>query len=222
MPPKEDDPHFIRPTQGLKLRHSGGLLHVNLENIGGRILYMEEMNGHKNRMKEIKPVVSLTAPWGHEDLPRVPVKVHRDQKDATELAPVQSKKGNRKKNSQKKRQEETELDSGLSAATKKTEGSYAAAAQPTSDSVRDFDVGLLRPEQQELYRKFVAMLCELGNDDSRAILEQAYRESEEKKLLSGYTGIFPTLDEEEPPSSEAQQTAPPQEEAAERRGATPD
>ena len=63
---------------------------------------------------------------------------------------------------------------------------------------------LLRPSLQivvpfvpQLYHDFVKMLCLMGNEDSRAILEQVYRESEEKKLLSGYTGIFPSLDHEE-------------------------
>ena len=42
-------------------------MNVNLENIGGRILYMEEMNGHKNRMKVQMPSVSAphTAPHSH-------------------------------------------------------------------------------------------------------------------------------------------------------------
>eukprot|EP01079_Euglenida_sp_SAG-EU17-18_P009206 gene9206-1654_t len=35
-----------------------------------------------------------------------------------------------------------------------------------------------------------------GNDHIRSLLEQAYRDTMEKKLLSGYTGIFPALDTE--------------------------
>ena len=38
---------------------------MNLENVGGRILVMEEMNCHRERMKHVKSVISIAPPWGH-------------------------------------------------------------------------------------------------------------------------------------------------------------
>eukprot|EP00995_Heteronema_vittatum_P009771 NODE_513_length_1331_cov_536.594384_g370_i0.p1 GENE.NODE_513_length_1331_cov_536.594384_g370_i0~~NODE_513_length_1331_cov_536.594384_g370_i0.p1 ORF type:complete len:243 (-),score=57.85 NODE_513_length_1331_cov_536.594384_g370_i0:492-1220(-) len=168
---------FIRPTQGLKLRQNGGVMGVNLENIGGRILYMEEMNGHKNRMKEIKPVITFKAPWGKEE------------------APPQQKNGQKTQKSKKAAPAGGKRAAGSGPASRQRPGS--ARNDGSEEPVREFDIGILNDEHQQLYQDFVKMLCLLGNEDSRAILEQAYRESEEKKLLSGYTGIFPSLDNEE-------------------------
>eukprot|EP01012_Entosiphon_sulcatum_P045604 TRINITY_DN60882_c0_g1_i1.p1 TRINITY_DN60882_c0_g1~~TRINITY_DN60882_c0_g1_i1.p1 ORF type:complete len:249 (-),score=27.60 TRINITY_DN60882_c0_g1_i1:29-775(-) len=173
--PTRDEGGFIRPTQGLTIRRSGGLMQTNLENIGGRILYMEEMNGHKNRMKAIKPVVQLQPPWGHD---AEPAKTKRS--GATSSAPPK----------RKTRKASADADVRVQPSPHGAPSSPAAA-------VREFDISILNAEHQQLYHDFVRMLCLMGNEDSRAILEQAYRESEEKKLLSGYTGIFPTLDNED-------------------------
>eukprot|EP00668_Euglena_longa_P011457 GGOE01013861.1.p3 GENE.GGOE01013861.1~~GGOE01013861.1.p3 ORF type:complete len:194 (-),score=51.20 GGOE01013861.1:293-874(-) len=170
---EEESSTYIRPTQGLKVRQPGGVLNVSLENIGGRIMYMEEMVSHKVRMDNVKPVVSIRPPWGHEAPQSTPPKGKSKAKAAKQKEPGEGKKGLRR-------------------------------GQPSSPdpealahSIPEYDVGVLSEEHQRLYDGLVRMLCSLTNADSRALLEQAYRESEERKLLSGYTGIFPTLDAEE-------------------------
>jgi hypothetical protein len=173
---------FIRPTQGLKLRQTGGLMNVNLENIGGRILYMEEMNGHKNRMKDIKSVISLRPPWGHEAVKTQPAKSKAKAKPPKRAASAGNQRAPR--------------DRG-GATSQRDSGRMSAEGPHGGQSAGEFDISILNKDHQQLYHDFVKMLCLMGNEDSRAILEQVYRESEEKKLLSGYTGIFPSLDHEE-------------------------
>uniref|UniRef100_A0A7S1IZR6 Uncharacterized protein n=1 Tax=Eutreptiella gymnastica TaxID=73025 RepID=A0A7S1IZR6_9EUGL len=181
-PPAEEDEgqQFIRPTQGLKLRQAGGLMQVNLENIGGRILYMEEMNGHKNRMKDIKPVIQLAPPWGSKGDKKPKPKAKAQPNKPSAAPPKRAASGPAQRPSRPA-----------------AGGRMGPQDLGTDGQTAEFEVSILNEEHQQLYHDFVKMLCLMGNEDSRAILEQAYRESEEKKLLSGYTGIFPSLDNEE-------------------------
>lgn len=172
---------FITPTQGLMARQ-GQSLTSNLENVGGRLMIQAEMERHKHRMKQVKAVISLNPPWGHED-----------SRPKSTIARGAGVKAVRRPNSA----------SGFYNTTGSTSGNLSASTVPNQRSSSPqqtplpcFDVSQLNDEDVETYRSMLRLLCRMSNQESRAVLEQLYRESEDRKLLAGYTGVFPKLENE--------------------------
>ena len=157
---------YIRPQKGLSLGKSGGVVQVNLENIGGRILVLAERCTHKNRMKSIKPVVNVKPPWGHEAKSRG--KISKNEMSGKRRIRPQS-----------------------------------ASRMPTP-SVRDFDQTSLPDCDNEIVKNFMNLLGTLSTDAARSLVEYAYRETEEHRLLQCYSGVFPELAD-----SDAEESTPP-------------
>ena len=159
---------YIRPQQGMSLRKSGGVLQVNLENIGGRILVLAERSTHKTRMKTIKPVVNVKPPWGHDE---------------------------------RKKRQMAGTPGGNSQQRPGTAGSGSSWSQKRPlrirDSTRPLDGGTdmshLEEADAALARDFVSLLGRLDPQDARALADHAVKESEERRLLAGYCGVFPEL-----------------------------
>ena len=61
----------------------------------------------------------------------------------------------------------------------------------------EFDLSRLTPEQQVAYRDMLRVLSAVSTSESKSMLEQLYRESEDRKLLTAYTGVFPGLEKED-------------------------
>jgi hypothetical protein len=173
---------MIRPTHGLGARGKGGTLSMNLENVGGRILVMDEKNKHKERMRSIKPVISIAPPWSHAD-------------HTPGIAP--KKKAGRPMSA--KHHTHHQMDGAGRPSSTQHPHPPAAVAEP-----QGFDMTSLTDTQQGTVRDMVRLLCGLCNEDSRGLLEHMYRDSEERKLLSAYTGIFPSLDHAEGPEADEQ------------------
>uniref|UniRef100_A0A7S1QZQ4 Uncharacterized protein n=1 Tax=Neobodo designis TaxID=312471 RepID=A0A7S1QZQ4_NEODS len=73
----------------------------------------------------------------------------------------------------------------------------SAAQQPsTAPAAPQFDVASLKEEDRDAYAAMLRLLARLPNTDARAVLQQLYHESEDRKLLASYTGVFPKLDNE--------------------------
>eukprot|EP00756_Hemistasia_phaeocysticola_P007975 Hpha_TRINITY_DN14453_c0_g1::TRINITY_DN14453_c0_g1_i1::g.157793::m.157793 len=178
-------PSYIRPTQGLPLRKSGGTMQVNLENIGGRILVMEEIQTHRNRMRDVKPAVNVTPPWGHQQ--KVRKRAATQQRIAAPPFPGGSTTppaGSRPQSARAGRPGTGTMTSGPAG---------PPGAQVGGTEYTDVSTILPSDESQGTYQQFVDLLTTLTTEQSRMVLEAAYRESEERKLLAGYTGVFPGL-----------------------------
>eukprot|EP01006_Ploeotia_vitrea_P041442 TRINITY_DN66527_c4_g5_i1.p1 TRINITY_DN66527_c4_g5~~TRINITY_DN66527_c4_g5_i1.p1 ORF type:complete len:277 (-),score=17.52 TRINITY_DN66527_c4_g5_i1:856-1686(-) len=89
----------------------------------------------------------------------------------------------------------TKMGKNSKKSARKPHGTHKTTHEETL--VCEFDISTLSREHQGVYHELVDMLCDLGNEAARSLLEQAYRDSEERKLLNGYTGIFPSLDNED-------------------------
>lgn len=177
------------PTRGLGMRGPNGLL-SNLENIGGRILVAEEMTKHKIRMKTVKPIVSLEPPWAHR----------REARPATAMS--SGRPGSRIASKLRDTTASTRHDAPFSPYTTVTSCASTSCNRsprrgfsPKRDrtAIPEFDVSSLSETDQHVYQEMLALLCRLPNPDARGLLERVYRESEDQKLLSAYTGVIPRV-----------------------------
>ncbi|KAJ9452858.1 hypothetical protein DIPPA_02619 [Diplonema papillatum] len=188
---------YIRPQQGLALRKSGGVMQVNLENIGGRILVLAERNTHKNRMKTIKSVVDVQPPWGYELLkpkPRRPPSRPGFNRPAKDSHSARNTSG-------------------------RTDNLYspAYAASPPAVAARPVGGGETT-ETQVLVEAVVAMLSTKEPSEAKRIVRDLLREADERRLLCGYTGVFPDLDDDCAADAAAQPTKPVQQPSAPKPG----
>jgi hypothetical protein len=172
-------PRFISPTRGSSRRGAG----ANLQSVGGRHLVYEEMQQHKQRMKSVRSIVDLSPPWSHAPAERPPSAAARRlrQSVASQRPP-----------SAASRRTAANSRPGSSAG----HGPSAAGRPPTPATAGSFDVAALGDEDRDAYAAMLRLLTRLPNADARAALQQLYHESEDRKLLASYTGVFPKLDNE--------------------------
>eukprot|EP00759_Apiculatamorpha_spiralis_P002652 PhF_6_TR11051/c0_g1_i2/m.17937 len=190
-------PSYIRPTHGLGMRFGGNGLGNNLENLGGRILIATEAATHKERMKKVKSTINSN--WGHAHASPAPGGVRRRPQSAsrpgTAGSPMKATTTNDMTSSR-----------GMSSPPRRTGGQSTNNNTNTtlggggggldargSVFANEFDVAALPADHQRVYMDLVSMLVSMTTDESRVVLEAAYKESEERKLLASYTGVFPTL-----------------------------
>jgi hypothetical protein len=166
-------PRFISPTRGSSRRGAG----ANLQSVGGRHLVYEEMQQHKQRMKSVRSIVDLSPPWSHAPAERPPSAAARRLRQSVASQRPQSAASRR-------------------AAVDSRPGSAAAGSPPTPAAAGSFDVAALGDEDRDAYAAMLRLLTRLPNADARAALQQLYHESEDRKLLASYTGVFPKLDNE--------------------------
>jgi hypothetical protein len=205
---------FVGPTQGLRSR-SGQCLLSNLENIGGRILIQAEMTNHKERMRHVKAQVNITPPWSHQQLASLS-RPGSSQGGVRRPPSASAASGSRAGNSTLAITQSSSLERPSSAAGHGNSSGFPAGGaasvarshrsinstsngRPPSGSAAappEFDMGKLTDEQQATYRDMLRMLSGMSTGDSKLILEQLYRESEDRKLLAAYTGVFPGLERE--------------------------
>jgi hypothetical protein len=182
---------FVTPTTKINARPRTGLT-SNLQNVGGRLLVRKEMTEHKQRMRLVKPVINLTPPWGHEDLRKRPVSAaaRRGRPPSAQSASWSSQHNDSSHNAAGDASAHQQRPgSALGPATR---GATPAAGQQPAE----FDVSTLTEEDQDAYQGMLRLLCRVDNGDARRVLEQLYRESEDRKLLAAYTGVFPKLETE--------------------------
>jgi hypothetical protein len=177
---------FVTPTQGLMPRKGQGL-QSNLQNLGGRLMIRAQMDRHKSRMKDVKPVISVDAPWGHDRAVPAPGRGlgggRRANRPASRPASATFSEMQASRASAG-----SAMDRGASPSRSHHQSSVHQAPPP------DFDPTQLNDEDLETYRGALRLLCRMNNADARGMLESLYRESEDRKLLAGYTGVFPRLD----------------------------
>lgn len=161
---------FVNPTHGLRTR--GPSMSSNCQNLGGRHMVYEEMQQHKQRMKNVRPMIDLSPPWSHN-------------KGAAQPRPSSAAR---------------KLRTQVTAQRPPSAARPAAAPSPPCDDTRgaskEFDVATLQEEDREAYAAMLRVLCSISNTESRSLLEQLYRESEDRKLLAAYSGVFPKLEAE--------------------------
>ena len=187
---------FIGPTQGLRAR-SGQCLTSNLENIGGRILIQSEMSNHKMRMKKIKSIVNITPPWGHHNDAGLP-RPSSAASNASRRPPTASRSSTSLAISQDNgRPGSAALAGSATSVARSQRGGTGTPTPQTRQPAAEFDLAKLTPEQQTTYRDMLRLLSSQSTADSKAMLEQLYREAEDRKLLSAYTGVFPGLENDE-------------------------
>ena len=166
---------FVSPTRGTSRRAAG----ANLQSTGGRHLVYEEMQQHKQRMKTVRPMVDLTPPWSHAPAERPPSAAARRLRQSVAAQRPSSAASRRS----------TPADGRPSSAA-----GHAVSTPPPVPS--NFDVAALNEEDREAYAAMLRLLSRLPNADARAALQQLYHESEDRKLLASYTGVFPKLENE--------------------------
>jgi hypothetical protein len=182
-PPPRSPTRFVTPTQGLGARR--GQPTTSLQNVGGRHLVFEEMKNHKNRMKAVRAVIDLAPPWSHAAPPGRPASAAA-RKLRNNVAAARD--GDSRPPSAQARP----LSRPQSAARQ-----YSPAVPTPEAAAARFDVAALDDEEdREAYAAMLRLLTKLSNGQSRAALEQLYRESEDRRLLAAYTGVFPKLDAE--------------------------
>lgn len=158
-------------------------------NTGGRHMQYDEMHQHKLRMKAVRPMVDLSSPWSHAKLQQQqhaaaagggsrPDKL-RSTVAAASSRPQSAKTGSR--------------PASAAAHRVRAESPSSSRAPAKGDA---FDVAALPAADRETYADMLRLLTRLPTAEARAALEQLYRESEDRKLLVTYTGVFPKLDGE--------------------------
>lgn len=210
---------FIGPTRGLGFSRGNGL-GSNLENVGGRILIHAEMANHKERMRRIKPIISIAPPWSHGGgagagspyntavVRPGSASAHGRGGDAATASGGNGLFGaagrapsagpaSRPASASASRH----LGGSAAAAIRgnrghSTGGDAPAALLGASSASAEFDLGRLRADEQDTYRDMLRLLCAVPSQDARSILEQLYKEAEDRKLLAAYTGVFPTLEQD--------------------------
>jgi len=187
---------YIRPTHGLGMRSRGNGLGTNLENIGGRILIMKEVHTHKSRMRHIRPTIANKPPWGHESSAPAPGRIRKRPGTAGRASSTTAGHVGVPSLETGTRSPLSRPSPGRNGPPSSAQGNHPIGGAQTVD----FDVMQLPTEHQRVYLDLVAMLCAMTTEESRAVLEASYKEAEERKLLSSYTGIFPTLTEEDAPA----------------------
>lgn len=179
---------FIGPDYRLSIRPAHGpAIGCNQENLGGRMIIENRMVNHAQRMKSVKPSIDSSMPWAHrlqDDIKRSTtpntrtVVTHNNPEVVTRPSTGTS----------------TRPASGSRAPTAATPHLRPPSAKRLGSSHKaELDVNSLPAEHQGIVRDMISVLCSLNTNDSKALLEQVFRESEEKRLLAAYTGVFPTL-----------------------------
>ena len=189
---------FISPTQGLaSFRPGGGTMQSNAENVGGRFLIRTQMQSHKQRMRHIRPVISIEPPWGHDHA----------LGSAGASATVRPSSGVARKLAAHTGRPASASQQRSSPSRAAHQHASSTAGSPPSSSEPPIDVAAkLTTEEQTTFRSLVRLLCELSNEDARALLHQAYADSEERRLLDQYSGVLPRMQQEIPPPTSS---APP-------------
>lgn len=195
---------FIGPQHRLATRPTSSTgIAANLENIGGRIMVELEMTHHKLRMREVKPSVDTTLPWAHA----VQQQQHHHHQMGSDRYVSQSRAAQKLHDAAQYSAKHVPYSSGPAVPVAAPAGSRpvsASAARPASASrgghpssratpghEQLFDVSTLSPDHQVIYRDMIRVLCGLEQSQCKRLLEHMYREAEDKKLLLGYTGVFP-------------------------------
>ena len=199
---------FIGPQHRLTMRTT--TMTANLENIGGRIMVENEMINHKHRMTHAKPSIDTKLPWAHqlqEEIVRGGSRVSHRLNAATESdrhlnggdSPVKpagvrpaSTAGRPIRPSTANSVRSNYAVGGGRPKSPRSEAA-AAAGGATNSNEPVFHVSMLTADHQQVYREMVRVLCTMSQKDSKALLEEMYRESEDKKLLAAYTGVFPEM-----------------------------
>lgn len=180
---------FIGPQHRLGTTRAT-TMNANLENIGGRILVENEMLHHKLRIREVKASVDVGLPWAHRQQQKASSRVaHRLHEAAESDHKLNIAAGG-------SRPQSASVARPMTASSAHTHRSHtrpttAASSSAPLPATEEFDPSTLTTDQQSVYRDMLRVLCQLDASRSKALLEQLYRESEEKKLLLGYTGVFP-------------------------------
>ena len=193
---------FIGPQHRLTMRTT--TLTANLENIGGRIMVENEMINHKHRMTHAKPSIDTKLPWAHqlqEEIIRGGSRVSHNLNAAAESdrnynGEDSPSKPARPASTAGRPTRPSTANSVRSAHTigaSRPKSPRSAENAPPGGSEPVFHVSMLSADHQQVYREMVRVLCTMTQKDSKALLEEMYRESEDKKLLAAYTGVFPEM-----------------------------
>jgi hypothetical protein len=174
-------------------------------------MVFEEMQQHKLRMKTVKSVVDHSPPWAYTPNPV------DDRSGGAKSAMAKKLRGDVAATRDISSSAAAVMNASAasrpqSAARIGRPGSAFPGGRPTSAASRrvvepappSFDVASLNESDREAYSAMLRLLTRLSNDESRAALEQLYRESEDRKLLASYTGVFPKLENEQPTTAFAQ------------------
>jgi hypothetical protein len=138
------------------------------------------MQQHKQRMKSVRPMVDLTPPWSHVPAERPPSAAARRLR--------QSVASQRPASAASHRSADTRPQSAA--------GPLSQGPAPAPAAASSFDVAALGDEDREAYAAMLRLLSRLSNSEARSALQQLYHESEDRKLLASYTGVFPKLENE--------------------------
>ena len=200
---------YIGPTHGLPCRPGT----ASLENLGGRIIIENEMHNHKLRLKQIKPSIDASKPWAHnyQDTKLRKMSPSRSGGEGgtspnttsagnnTSLPPASRNGGGYgSANTTAGGRSNSSVGRGGPAAANASRGrpsptSGSSPASPSNGGQQHqitFDVTALTSAQQQTYTDLVTLLSTLPQREAKSLLEQAYREGEERKLLMAYTGGF--------------------------------
>ena len=202
---------YIGPTHGLK----SSVGEASLENLGGRIIIESEMYCHRQRMKTVRPSIDSTLPWAHahqESLRRGGRPASRGASAARAgegtraLPPFDARgrppsAGHRNRTSSEAATPSRLGSRPVSQSTTPSKAGRAGPLPPPGAATSTFDVTSLPPSQQDVYKGLVQLLATLPQRDAKGLLEQAFKEGEERKLLMAYTGVFPDSSEPKPASA---------------------
>jgi hypothetical protein len=200
---------FIGPQHRLGSMRSTVALNANLENIGGRIMVENEMLNHKHRMTHAKPSIDTKLPWAHqlqEDIVRGSGAnsrlSHRLSTAAESDRQHNGGAGGGRGDSPVKHTTSRPASAGVgrpmrpaTANSGRSASAQGLAMPPAATSAEQpaFHVSMLSADHQGVYKEMVRVLCTMTQKDAKALLEEMYRESEDKKLLAAYTGVFPEM-----------------------------
>jgi hypothetical protein len=172
-------------------------------------MVFEEMQQHKLRMKTVKSVVDHSPPWAYTPNPvddrsgggksAMAKKLRGDVAATREISSSAAVVMNASAASRP--QSAARIGRPGSALSTRHPGgrpTSAASRRLVEPAPPSFDVASLNESDREAYSAMLRLLTRLSNDESRAALEQLYRESEDRKLLASYTGVFPKLENEQP------------------------
>eukprot|EP00817_Percolomonadidae_sp_ATCC50343_P003040 CAMPEP_0117429410 /NCGR_PEP_ID=MMETSP0758-20121206/8977_1 /TAXON_ID=63605 /ORGANISM="Percolomonas cosmopolitus, Strain AE-1 (ATCC 50343)" /LENGTH=236 /DNA_ID=CAMNT_0005216457 /DNA_START=52 /DNA_END=758 /DNA_ORIENTATION=- len=186
-------------------------------NIGGRVMIMQAMKSHNDRLKKTSSSVDTSKPWGYDKLKSTPNKTSKKSRP-TSRSRGRPKSRSRPSSKGSSRHSRRQARPSSKPTHRAAPPSYhqPAVEEQTVDPFFD-----LLPHQRDVYDKFVEMLTAVGTGKLRFVASQAAADAEERLLLSDYTGIDNYFDRMLEPHRAEQQHLPQQRVQPQMQPSTP-
>lgn len=149
----------------------------------------QSLKDHQQRLKHAKPAVNVDPPWGAD---RGPGSLCRGPAPPAARAGPSRPSSSRPSTARSSRPGTATSKAGLQSPCASPRPSAAVA--PVLEDIAALEG--LTPEQKEVCENMIRLLMSVDTKQSKRVVEQVFMAAEERRLLEGYDGPFPTMLEE--------------------------